>query len=186
MIVRSKRRDRFVVIGNETIRDRRLSYKARGILAYLLSLPDNWRISSQYLSTVAPDGRDAVRTGLQELEATGYLVRTRIQDSETGRWGWHQVIYDTPRKNNGDDPTISHSGKDGDNPHDLSTTEDGLSDVGKPGLIRNNYKEETKERISTVTYYPEKLCTPCNGNGYSLVGIDEVERCPFCDGDGTR
>lgn len=174
MIVRSKRRDRFVVIGNETIRDRRLSYKARGILAYLLSLPDNWSISSQYLSTVAPDGRDAVRTGLQELEATGYLVRTRIQDSETGRWGWHQVIYDTPR------------GKDVDKSENLSTTEDGLSDVGKPGFIRNNYKEETKERISTVTYYPEKLCTPCNGNGYSLVGIDEVERCPFCDGDGTR
>lgn len=174
MIVRSKRRDRFVVIGNETIRDRRLSYKARGILAYLLSLPDNWSISSQYLSTVAPDGRDAVRTGLQELEATGYLVRTRIQDSETGRWGWHQVIYDTP------------PGKDVDKSENLSTTEDGLSDDGKPGFIRNTHKEETRKKISTVTYNPEKLCTPCNGNGYNLVGIDDVERCPFCDGDGTR
>jgi len=174
MIVRSKRRDRFVVIGNETIRDRRLSYKARGILAYLLSLPDNWRISSQYLATVAPDGRDAVRTGLQELERYGYLVRERIQDAESGRWGWYQVIYDRP------------GGNDGDIPHDLSTTEDGLSDDGKSGFIRKTDKEETKKKISTVTHYLEHLCTACSGNGYSLVGVDEVERCPFCDGDGTR
>ena len=174
MIVRSKRKDRFVVIGNETIRDRRLSYKARGILAYLLSLPDNWSISSQYLATVAPDGRDGVRTGLQELEQYGYLVRQRIQNQDTGRWGWYQVVYDRP------------CGKDGDNPEQLSTTENGLSDDGKPGFIRNTHKEETKKRISTVTYDSKKLCTACSGNGYSLVGVDEVERCPFCDGDGTR
>jgi len=174
MIIRSKRRDRFVVIGNETIRDRRLSYKARGILAYLLSLPDNWSISSQYLATVAPDGRDGVRTGLQELEQYGYLVRERIQNQETGRWGWYQVIYDRP------------CGKDVDNPDELSTTENGLSDDGKSGFLRKTDKEETKKRISTVTHYLEKLCTACSGNGYSLVGVDEVERCLFCDGDGTR
>jgi hypothetical protein len=186
MIVRSKRRDRFVVIGNETIRDRRLSYKARGILAYLLSLPDNWSISSQYLATVAPDGRDGVRTGLQELERYGYLVRERIQNQETGRWGWYQVVYDRPHGNDGDIPSNSSCGNDGDDPLNLSTTEDGLSDVGKSGFLRKTDKEETKERISTVSHYLEHLCTACSGNGYSLVGVDEVERCPFCDGDGTR
>lgn len=97
MIRRSPRPDTgFTIMANETIRDATLSYKARGLLLYLLSLPDDWTVSSEHLARVSErDGRDAVRTGLDELERAGYLKRWRHQD-ERGRWINESIIYDRP------------------------------------------------------------------------------------------
>lgn len=97
MIRRSPRPDTgFTIMHNETIRDATLSYKARGLLLYLLSLPDDWTVSSEHLARMSErDGRDAVRTGLDELERAGYLKRWRHQDA-AGRWVNESVVYDRP------------------------------------------------------------------------------------------
>jgi hypothetical protein len=75
VIVRHPHEAKFTVIDNATLGDDRLSWKARGILAYLLSKPDGWEVMVRHLVNAAPDGRDAVLSGLRELEAIGYLVR---------------------------------------------------------------------------------------------------------------
>jgi hypothetical protein len=85
------------VLHNKTIRDPKLSYKARGILAVLLSLPDNWRTSAEDLARTAPDGRDSIRAGLRELETFGYLRRTKHRD-DNGRVRTITTVYDRPLK----------------------------------------------------------------------------------------
>ena len=51
MIVRSKRPEKhYTVLGNDIIRDQRLSWRARGILVYLLSMPENWRTTASWLT----------------------------------------------------------------------------------------------------------------------------------------
>ena len=98
MIVRSPRPSgNFTVLHNATIRDPRLSWKARGILVYLLSLPDNWRTSAEDLARHAPDGRDSIRAGLRELETWGYLRRVKQRD-DTGRVRTITTVYDRPLK----------------------------------------------------------------------------------------
>ena len=47
-------------MGNEVLRDSRLSFCARGILAYLLSQPDGKRDDIRTLSGRAPEGRERV------------------------------------------------------------------------------------------------------------------------------
>ncbi|AWY05308.1 helix-turn-helix DNA binding domain protein [Microbacterium phage Cinna] len=90
--------DRFAQIANAALRDKRLSWKARGLLAYLLSHREGWRTSVARLEREAPDGRDSVRAGLNELIEHGYVTRSedRIRDAR-GRLGdYEYTVTDFP------------------------------------------------------------------------------------------
>lgn len=82
-IVRGPRAaDHYTIISNAALRDERLTWKARGLLAYLLSMDTGWETSIRRLATVAPDGKSAVETALAELEALGYLERRQTRDAD--------------------------------------------------------------------------------------------------------
>ncbi|KWT60570.1 hypothetical protein ADL21_18100 [Streptomyces albus subsp. albus] len=86
------------MLANGTIRDRRLSFTARGILAHLLSLPDGAREDVRTLADRNPGvGRRGVSKAVQELEDAGYYVRRTIRDPETGRVWTETFVYDTPQ-----------------------------------------------------------------------------------------
>lgn len=101
-IHRSRPERDFTVIPNATLRDQRLSTAARGVLVELLSRPTGWRTTADAMSEDAhrkrPDhaeGRRAMRAAFAELEACGYLVRTKVRDAG-GRWQTEFDLYDTP------------------------------------------------------------------------------------------
>ena len=95
MIVRAKRNTNFTILSNTGLNDERLSFKAKGLLAFLLSKPDGWTVSYRALAHTGPDGETAVRTGLQELESAGYLVRTQKRN-EDGTFSGESTIFDEP------------------------------------------------------------------------------------------
>lgn len=82
-------------IKREALQDVSLSYRARGVLAYLLSLPEGWETNSQRIAEAGKEGRDAIRTVLAELETAGYLARRRRHLGE-GKWKWSWVFADDP------------------------------------------------------------------------------------------
>lgn len=103
MIVRGPRpSDNFAQIHNAALADGRLSFKARGILAFLLSRPPGWKTSAERLARSGTDGERAVKSGLKELEALGYLKRSRSHadgsdpDVAAGTWVHNQIITDQP------------------------------------------------------------------------------------------
>ncbi|MEU6653371.1 hypothetical protein ABZ904_29035 [Streptomyces sp. NPDC046900] len=82
--------DQFTQIANGLFRDSRLSYKAKGIFGYVSTHRDGWQVTLAHLVAVGPDGREAVRAGLKELERYGYLVRERLRRAN-GTLG--EVVY---------------------------------------------------------------------------------------------
>jgi hypothetical protein len=99
-IIRQRRKHHFVQIPNETARDERLSWKATGLLCYLLSLPDNWNINLQHLASVKRDGRDATRAGLSELEEAGYLKKEVLRNALSQIEGTLWIVSDFPFSEN--------------------------------------------------------------------------------------
>jgi hypothetical protein len=96
MIVRGPRpSDNFAQIHNAALADGRLSFKARGILAFLLSRPPGWSTSAERLAKSGVDGERAIKTGLKELEALGYLTRKRTHKPD-GTFDHTQTVTDQP------------------------------------------------------------------------------------------
>ena len=71
---------RFTQIPNEWARDPRVGFRAKGVLLYLMSHKSGWKTSIEHLTSLGPDGRDAIRTAIAELEMHGYLVRKRLRN----------------------------------------------------------------------------------------------------------
>lgn len=84
VFIRSPKRHNYSIIDNTCLRDPNLSWKAKGLFAYLLSLPDDWQIYQKDLVNRATDGDTSLRSGIIELEKAGYLRRER-QRNEFGQ-----------------------------------------------------------------------------------------------------
>lgn len=83
-IRRAPHKKAYVVIDNDTAQDPELTWAARGLLVYLLSLPDDWQVRQADLVSRAPEGRTVIDRLMKELAAAGYLER-RYTQTPAGR-----------------------------------------------------------------------------------------------------
>lgn len=115
-ILKNKTQSNFTMISNNILKDRELSLKDRGLFCTLSSLPDGWNFSVAGLSSILPDGKNAISTAMAHLEKCGYLERNVIR----GEKGTYQSLIEIfPEKNNSSDIPLeeSHDRKsDTDNP----------------------------------------------------------------------
>ncbi|MFD4483238.1 hypothetical protein ACFWPU_45025 [Streptomyces sp. NPDC058471] len=79
-------RQQFTQIYNAALRDRRLSRRARGLLAEILTHRDGFGVSMAALLAGGPEGKDALTSALKELERYGYLHRER-ERNQAGQLG---------------------------------------------------------------------------------------------------
>jgi len=79
MINRAKhdKSHKYTKIRNESIRDSRISWKAKGLLAYILSNKGNWKIRPSELTNHATDGINSTYTTINELIKAGYISRAQ-------------------------------------------------------------------------------------------------------------
>jgi hypothetical protein len=94
-IIRKVQRTSYTVVDNGVLNDSRLSWKATGMLAYLLSLPDGWRVNHTDLATRKRDGKDGTLAAMHELEVAGYIVR-RTENDRRGHITTITYVYEEP------------------------------------------------------------------------------------------
>ena len=80
---------------NELLNNPDISFKAKGLYAYLNSKPDNWDFSVESIAAQVKEGIDSVRGGIHELEKFGYLKRIKYQN-EKGYWEIDYMLFESP------------------------------------------------------------------------------------------
>lgn len=84
-IIKTAKRENFTVVNNEYLQDTRLSWKAKGLITYVMSLPDDWKLNINDLVNRSEDGRNSLTSGINELVEFGYCRKQRIK-GEHGRF----------------------------------------------------------------------------------------------------
>lgn len=79
-IFRSSNQSNYSIINNEVLKRDDLSWKAKGIMCYILSLPNDWEIYLEELQKHSTDGRDSFRSGWNELKDKGYVKREPMKN----------------------------------------------------------------------------------------------------------
>ncbi len=156
--IRVPHRRRFTSIDRATLNDASLSFRARGVLAWLLDKPDDWTTTADAIAVHGLEGRDAIRAVLNELELNGYLLRRKWRAVDNGRWKSEWTVMETPLR-----------GQDQDGKPALATSD------GKPGLL---LKTELKTDLE-LRALADPQCITCRGvgNAYS-PGAGRFARCP--------
>lgn len=155
MIIRAERKEKFTVVSNAALEDTRLSFRAKGILVFILSKPDRWQVSERHLAEQGPDGRSAVASALTELEEAGYLRRTRSREAD-GTFSWQSMIFDEPQTVTEPEPAaeaqpehaaeVDHSDPPGSQRSTMAgKTGHGLTVRGKPSHIVNTEQVNTEQ-----------------------------------------
>ena len=113
----------FAQIDKRLINDTSISWKTKGILIYLLSKPNNWTAQVKDIIKHATDGRDAVRSAINEAVKAGYIRRVQYKNSKGQYAGIEYQVFEQPIESNND--TVIVVNEDG-------LTEDGKSVFGFP------------------------------------------------------
>ena len=95
--VRVKKNENYTTVHNGFIKRKDLSWKAKGIMTYLLSLPDDWVVNLDEIKRNASDGESSFRSGWKELKDAGYVSKRSIRDEVTKKiLKWETIIKEIP------------------------------------------------------------------------------------------
>ena len=92
-IFRVNKNKDYTVMSNYHLKDKNMSFKAKGMLSMMLSLPDDWDYSVAGLTQISKENEKAIKIILNELKELGYLRITKLKPNET-KSGRIEYIYD--------------------------------------------------------------------------------------------
>lgn len=99
MILRVEKTENYVILDKRFLNNANISWQAKGLLAYMLALPNDWQFNVQDLKKRSKNGRDATKTIINELVAAGYIQKEQIRTA--GKFGKvDYVVRETPLTDN--------------------------------------------------------------------------------------
>lgn len=182
----SKHERAFLTVANATVQDARLSWEARGLLVYLLSLPGDWEIRVSHLISQGNAGRDAVRRMLRELQEFGYasgIGRMSQERGQRGRFGQNEIrVYETPSLN------PFHSGGNSPSPENPSTVDSPSAVPPSPDSPSpenpSTYKEQNLQKTQRTNHTQQQ--TGLRAVGAQLADVVVCEGSKFSLEDCRR
>lgn len=151
--------EHFTAVPNEWARDVRLSRRARGLLVEIMSHRIGWHVTTRSLAGAGPEGRDAIRSAIDELLEHGYVKRSQGRAS-AGKFA--EIEYELC-----DPPTVAGFADRGSAVAGFAV--DGESATKKNISSEDHLEEEHPEEISLIaavsfedfwSVWPKKVAKP--------------------------
>lgn len=152
-IIKSGRKRGFTVLYKSAIEDQRLPLDARGLLAVMVGLPEDWSYTITGLAEHVGVGRNTIRRLLGILEEVGYLVRDQAHD-ESGRFAGNVYILQDEA------PPSSANTDDGETPLSVNTDDGENRQRQTPSSVKQtqlNTHSITKDPINQKTAIPREI-----------------------------
>lgn len=121
---------------NQLLNNSEVSFRAKGLYAFINSKPQDWDFSIESIALQNKEGKDAIRSAIKELEANGYLIRQKYKDS-LGQFHIQYLLIEDPTAEN---PTADNS------------------DIGQP--IQPYKKELTKKEYTKKEIAKSEFIAP--------------------------
>ena len=155
-VFRVNKTKNYTIMSNTHLKDRRLTLKAKGLLSMMLGFPEDWNYSIAGLVAICKENETAIKSALEELKKTGYLVVTKMMPNETnsGRIEYIYDIFEQPCE-------LQEEGMQGvenlsvENPSQLNTKKLNTKKLNKKNNIKNKQKSD--------------LTKTSTGNGLELI-----------------
>lgn len=135
--IRVKKKKNFTVVNNQFIFEKGLSLKSKGLLVWMLALPENWELYVENVIKHHTDGKTAIYSAFKELMSFNYLERKQIRDKKGKIISWEYIVHECPLSGN----------------QEVGFQQVGKQDQGNQSLIKtyknNTNKYLTKESIKS-------------------------------------
>lgn len=130
------------IIPNDVLNSSRISFKAKGLFAFIQSKPDGWDFSAERISNQTNEGLTSVRTGLKELEKEGYLIRRKMHN----QYGFFEIEYLLTENPFVENPTSVNPTLD--NPTSENHINNSNKDYSKKESYNNTYNKKEVKQLS--------------------------------------
>ena len=145
-VIRVIKNKNYTTISNQLFKNKGISLKAKGLMAYLLSLPNDWNLSINGIVACSKEGRGAIRNTFTELISAGYIERIQIRDK--GKFiGYDYFVFEQPKCNK---PTSDKCKSN--NSIQIS------KEVTKERINKNTLSKSEKFKVEVFSYkYPKDM-----------------------------
>jgi len=75
-----KRESSFTQVSNSFLRDRNISFKAKGLFCYMFSMSEDWNFTIRSIANQQKDGESSIISAIKELKEYGYISYQKHSD----------------------------------------------------------------------------------------------------------
>lgn len=130
----------YTTISNVFLRDTKLSLKAKGLLATVLSLPETWDFSIKGICATIKEGTTAVYSAIDELKECGYCKVATNRNEKGMIVGTDYTFYENPNMEN---LNVDNQSVDNQSQINTNTSKDNIKRINKEEI------KELKEKFTT-------------------------------------
>jgi hypothetical protein len=145
-VIRVIKNKNYTTISNQLFKSKGISLKAKGLMGYLLSLPNDWNLSINGIVACSKEGRRAIGNIINELIAAGYIERNQVR--KNGKFiGYDYFVFEQPKR-----PFADTTNEDTQNSIQIS------KEVIKERINKNTLSKSEKFKSEVFSYdYPKSM-----------------------------